>query len=98
MTHFHRKFSVALVSLSVFCGIVGDGLAGEQKDRIKTIRVPGDSKVMKAQIDGIGTIHLLLDAEDGPKYVKSTDAGATFSAPIAIVDAASKKPGLKFQS
>ncbi len=43
-----------------------------------------------------GAIHLLLDAPDGPQYVKSPDAGATFNAPIAVVDTASQKPGLKF--
>ena len=51
---------------------------------------------MKAQVGANGAINLLLDAPHGPQYVKSPDAGATFNAPIAVVDAASQKPGLKF--
>src|SRR5207247_10722523 len=73
------------------------GIAGERVNRVNVIRVPGDSKVVKAQLGADGAIHLLLDAEDGPRYVKSTDAGVTFGAPMTMVDAASQKPGLKFQ-
>jgi hypothetical protein len=54
--------------------------------------------VFKAQSGADGTIHLLFDAADGPQYVKSEDGGLTFSAPIAIVDAAARKPGLKFSA
>jgi len=71
--------------------------ANERTNRVNVIRVPGEAKMVKAQLGTDDTIHLLLDAEDGPRYVKSTDAGVTFSAPMTIVDAASKKPGLKFQ-
>jgi len=73
------------------------GHASERANRVNVIRVPGDDKVVKAQLGADGTLHLLLDAENGPRYVKSTDAGVTFSAPMTIVDAASQKPGLKFQ-
>ena len=52
--------------------------------------------VIKAQAGADGMIHLLIDAEDGPVYVKSREGGATFSEPMAIVDAASQKRGLKF--
>jgi hypothetical protein len=51
---------------------------------------------LKAQVERDGTIHLLLDSSDGPLYVKSQDGGLTFSEPIAVVDAAGQKPGLKF--
>jgi len=70
--------------------------AGEHTNRVSVIRVPAAGKAVKAQVGVNGAIHLLLDAPDGPQYVKSRDAGATFSAPIAVVDAASQKPGLKF--
>lgn len=70
--------------------------AGERSNRVNVIRVPGDAKSVKAQIGADGTIHVLLDSEDGPRYVRSTDAGSTFSAPMTIVDTASQKSGLKF--
>src|SRR6266496_215953 len=97
MIHLHRSHFVrfSLLSLS-FMNVVA-GHASERANRVNVIRVPGDDKVVKAQLGADGAIHLLLDAEDGPRYVKSLDAGVTFSAPMTIVDAASRKPGLKFQ-
>src|SRR5216117_4202323 len=97
MTHFHRSLfaRVGLLTLSFIAFAAGH--ASDRVNRVNVIRVPDKAKVVKAQVGADGTIHLLLDAEDGPRYVKSTDAGVTFSAPITIVDAASQKPGLKFQ-
>lgn len=96
MIHFHQIrsfFAKAFVSLM----ILGTAHASESAKRVNAIRVAGGAKVVKAQIDRGGTIHLLLDSEDGPRYVKSTDGGVNFSAPMKIVDAASEKPGLRFQ-
>ena len=70
--------------------------AGEVTNRVSAIRVPGVMKVVKAQSGADGTIHLLFDADDGPHYVSSKDGGATFSPPVAVVDATARKPGLKF--
>src|SRR6266511_914396 len=97
MTSFHRNLCVrfALLSLSVMAAAAGH--ARERVSRVSMIHVPGGFKVVKAQLGADGAIHLLLDAEDGPRYVKSTDAGVTFSTPMTIVDDASQKPGLKFQ-
>ncbi len=97
MTHFNRSLFVrfALLGLSFIAVVAGHAI--ERVNRVNVIRVPGDANVVKAQLGADGTLHLLLDAEDGPQYVKSTDAGVTFSAPMTIVDAASQKPGLKFQ-
>lgn len=72
--------------------------AEETTDRISSIQVPGVSKVFKAQSGVDGTIHLLFDAADGPQYVKSRDGGLTFSSPVAVVDKAAQKPGLKFSA
>src|SRR5262245_30950824 len=85
--------------LTTLCLILGTLVtsANEAARRVTIVRVPGASKIVKAQMGGDNTIHVLLDSEDGPRYVKSTDAGITFSAPITIVDAASQKPDLKFQ-
>src|SRR5213592_4192663 len=91
-SHFVR---FALLSLSFMMVVAGH--SSERANRVNVIRAPGDAKVVKAQLGADGAIHLLLDAEDGPRYVKSTNAGVSFSAPMTIVDAASQKPGLKFQ-
>src|SRR5260370_36119714 len=70
------------------------GLAG----RVSVSRVPVAGQAVKAMVGADGTIHLLLDSTQGPRYVKSQDSGRTFSEPMAIVDAASQKPGLKFDA
>lgn len=72
--------------------------AAEPSDRVSVIRVPGASKIFKAQRGTDRAIHLLFDADDGPRYVKSQDNGVTFGAPISVVDAATQKPGLKFSA
>src|SRR6266496_6039274 len=95
--HLHRSHFVGCALLILPFITVVAGYASERADRVNVIRVPGDAKLVKAQLGADRTIHLLLDAEDGPRYVKSTDAGVSFSAPLKIVDAASQKPGLKFQ-
>lgn len=65
--------------------------------RVQIRRIPGVAKIMKAQLGADGSVHLLFDAEDGPRYVCSRDSGVHFSQSIPIVDAASRKPGLEFQ-
>ncbi len=70
--------------------------AGESPDRISVMRVPGASKIIKALTGSDGTIHLLTDSADGPKYFFSNDSGATFSAAMPVIDAGSRKPGLEF--
>jgi hypothetical protein len=72
--------------------------AAETSDRVSVIRVAGAAKVFKAQRGTDGTIHLLFDADDGPQYLRSQDDGATFSAPIPVLDGAARKPGLKFSA
>lgn len=70
--------------------------AEEAANRVSAIRVPGVSNALKAQCGPDGTVHLLFDAEDGPQYVSSMDGGVTFGRPMAVVDAAARKPGLEF--
>src|SRR5438552_17897520 len=97
MTSFHRNLCVRLALLNLSVMAAAAGHSREHVSRVNVTHVPGGFKVVKAQLGADGAIHLLLDAEDGPRYVKSMDAGGTFSAPMTIVDAASQKPGLKFQ-
>src|SRR4051812_10220642 len=92
-TPLKRKGLIALCLMFLFVS----SLRAEQiTNRLRVIRVPGTAKVLKAQRSADGAIHLLLDAADGPQYLKSEDGGLTFSSPIAIVNPAAQKPGLKF--
>jgi hypothetical protein len=94
--HFSSRHLLGILTL-IFA-LVCDGHAGEQVKRVSAFRVPAAKQVIKAQAGADGTIHLLFDAEDGPCYARSTDDGATFSPPIALVDKASQKPGLKYSA
>lgn len=93
-----HSIRVTLIALSLFLIWTLAMDADEMTNRVSTIRVPRASKVFKAQSGADGAIHLLFDSDDGPQYVKSHDGGLTFSAPMAIVDAATQKPGLKFSA
>jgi len=97
LTHLHRGHFVRFALLSLSLTTVVAGHTSERANRVNAIRVTGNAKVVKAQLGADDAIHLLLDAEDGPRYMKSTDAGVSFSAPMTIVDATLQKPGLKFQ-
>lgn len=97
-THFPRSKCASVGALSLFFALSFICHANERTNRVTAVRVPIAGQVMKAQLGTDGTIHLLLDAADGPQYVNSRDAGATFSEPMPVVDAASRKPGLKFHT
>ena len=60
------------------------------------VRVPNGGQAVAAKITEGGTMHLLYNSGDIPYYVKSPDGGGSFSSPIAVVDKASRKPGLVF--
>ncbi len=64
--------------------------------KVTTVSVPSGGQAMAAKTDARGTIHLVFDTSDGPRYANSHDNGKTLSEPIPLVDQASKKPGLEF--
>jgi len=80
----------AMVSTALLAAEVGPG------DKVVLVRVPHGGEAVEAKITAGGTIHLLYDSGDIPYYVKSSDRGATFSSPIAVVEQASRRPGLVF--
>jgi hypothetical protein len=82
--------------ISLLLGAAFISQASERSNRLSVIHVPAAGQVAEAKLGPDGTIHLLLDSKEGPLYVKSQDEGRTFSKPMAIVDAASQKPGLVF--
>jgi hypothetical protein len=90
------RANVLLAILALAALVRAPTFAGDAPSRVKTVRVPGADKVVRAARASDGTIHVLFDSSDGPKYATSTDGGATFGAAVAIVDAASAKPGLVF--
>src|SRR2546422_4946369 len=96
--HLVSRACLRVLLLVSFIMVVDAGRASERSDRVTAIRIPNAKQVIKSLVGPDGTIHVLFDASDGPQYTKSTDEGATFSPPIAIVDAASQKPGLKFSA
>lgn len=74
-------------------------VAGDEKlEKIRVVPVAERGQPVAAKTDSQGTIHLLLDSPDGPRYMRSTDNGVTFAPSIPVVDAKSKKPGLEFHS
>ena len=64
--------------------------------KVTTVSVPAGGQAMAAKTDAQGTIHLVFESSDGPQYANSTDNGKTLSAPIPLVDQASRKPALEF--
>ncbi len=64
--------------------------------KVTTVSVPSGGQAMAAKTDAQGTIHLVFDTSDGPRYARSDDNGKTLSEPIPLVDQASKQPGLEF--
>ena len=51
-----------------------------------------------ARADAGGTIHLLCDSPGGPRYARSTDGGATFSAAIPVVTGDVRPAGLEYSA
>jgi hypothetical protein len=82
-------FSLLILGLSI-------SVLAAESNRVKIVRIPGDGDVIKAQIGSDETVHVVFDSVAGPHYIRSIDHGSTFSAPLEIVDPASKKPGLEF--
>jgi hypothetical protein len=75
-----------------------DGRGDDGTDKVTTVPVPEGGSPVAARADAEGTIHLLYNSADGPKYVKSSNTGRTFEPPIPIVDEGSRKPGLVFEA
>ena len=70
--------------------------SGAAVPKVTTVPVPAGGKAMAAKTDAQGTIHLVFDTFDGPQYATSKDNGKTLTKPMALVDRASRKPGLEF--
>src|SRR5262249_21691653 len=72
--------------------------ADERAGKVMTVPVPAVGRPVKAMTDSVGTIHLLCDSEDGPKYARSIDGGVTLSAAIPVVSGGSQTAGLEYSA
>jgi hypothetical protein len=91
-----------VMSLRLWFGFVLMAASGQFVNaagtKITTVSVPSGGLAVSAKIDAKGVIHLVCDSSDGPQYFQSADHGATFSAPMPLLDQSSRKPGLEFMS
>jgi hypothetical protein len=77
--------------------LAGYNHANADDHKVTTLPVPEGGQPAAARVDAEGTIHLLYNSADGPKYAKSSDNGKTFEAPLPVIDEGSRKPGLAFE-
>ncbi|MDR3401288.1 MAG: hypothetical protein P4L99_02225 [Chthoniobacter sp.] len=87
-----------LLAVGILFGVEAASGAGDATGRVETVHIPGASFVMQARRGADGTIHVLFDTADGPRYVRSSDGGKNFSAPLTLVDQTAQKPGLVFST
>jgi len=64
-------------------------------DKVTVLASPDSGKPVSATVDRAGTIHLLFDAADGPRYARSSNDGKSFEPSIPIASR-SKQPELEF--
>jgi hypothetical protein len=72
--------------------------ADDVSGTVTTVAVPAVGRPVVARTDSAGTIHLLCDSEDGPKYAKSSDGGARFSAAMPVVNGGAQTAGLEYSA
>ena len=88
---FLNRFILVSLLLAAPSAARADGAAD-----VKTYPAPDGGRVVTAQADADGAIHLLYDSAGGPRYAKSVDGGATFGTPIPVVDTTPFPKGLEF--
>lgn len=71
-------------------------VADDTLDRVKTVAVADGGQPVAAKTDSKGTIHLVYDTADGPRYASFTGEGKSKAAAMPVVDQASQKPKLEF--
>jgi hypothetical protein len=86
----------ALLAALMFCPPAT--LADDVPGRVTTIAVPSLGRPVVARADAGGAIHLLCDSPDGPRYARSTDGGASFSAAIPVVTGEVRPSGLEYSA
>jgi hypothetical protein len=95
MTIQQAGFILVLLSTVFFCPPAAN--ADDGIGKVTTVLVPGCGQPIVAKTDAEGTIHLLCDSKDGPKYARSTDGGRTFGSAILVV-VGPQKEGLEYSA
>jgi hypothetical protein len=88
-------FIFAVLGMFPVCPLV---FADDSAGKVTTVPVPAVGRPVVARADAEGTIHLLCDSPDGPKYAKSADGGVTFSAAMPVVAGGSQTAGLEYSA
>ena len=96
MTIQQAGSALALLGTLFFCTPAAN--ADDGAGKVTTVPVPGRGRPVVAKTDKEGTIHLLYDSEDGPKYAKSTDDGMTFGSAIPVVVGGLRQAGLEYSA
>ena len=86
--------AIALLSMLFFYAPGTNADDGASK--VRTASVPDAGKPVVAKTDEKGTIHLLFDSDDGPKYAKTSDGELAFGPPISIVGEGSRMNRLEY--
>jgi hypothetical protein len=89
--------SYGLLALALCVGSLTAGEIGPPA-RVSVIRTPNGGTPAEARLGPDGTIHVIYTSPSDliPYYVKSSDHGSTFSAPVPVVEQSARKPGLEF--
>jgi len=93
-----QQVGSVLAVLSTMSLCPGAANADDEAGRVIILPVPGRVRPVVAKTDAEGTIHLLGDSEDGPKYARSTDGGGTFSSAVPVVGLGAQKTGLEYSA
>jgi hypothetical protein len=90
------RIALALLSTVLFCPMAAN--ADDAGGKVTTVRVSAVGRPVVARTVSLGTLHLLCDSDDGPKYARSTDGGQTFSPAIPVVVEGSRTAGLEYSA
>ena len=89
---------LAILGTTTSCLPAASADDGAGKVATVSVSVAALGRPIVAKTDVEGTIHLLCDSQDGPKYAKSSDGGVTFSAAIPVVGGGSQTAGLEYSA
>ena len=96
MTIQRSASALAVLSTMFLCAPTAN--ADDGAGKVTAVPVLAVGRPVVAKTDSVGTIHLLCDSEDGPKYAKSIDGGVTFSAAIPVATGGSQTAGLEYSA
>jgi hypothetical protein len=93
-----QQVGSAFALLSTVCIWPSAANADDGGGKVTTVPVTAVGRPVVAKTDSVGTIHLLCDSDDGPKYARSSDGGVTFSTAIAVVGGEKQTKGLEYSA